>query len=262
MRLSMSFGLLTVFLLLVAAAPAFAQADPTISINDATANEGDGPSTFTIMTFTVSLSAPSQKTVTVLASTQQGTATDNADFGAGSVTITFNPGEVSSPLNILIKGDSLVEGTERFFVNLSSPVNATIGRGQGIGTIIDDDALVLVQDATPRDIVFDSVFFNLEPFGISNDLNFSSDHRTRVIVFATGLKLAAGETASAVTATAEDSLGAIRPLEVEFVGNVPNFDWLKQVVLKLNDQIAAGNTKIRITLHGVTSNAVTVNIKP
>jgi uncharacterized protein (TIGR03437 family) len=105
------------------------------------------------------------------------------------------------------------------------------------------------------------VLFRSEPFPIINDRNFSSDNRTRIIVFATGLKLAAGETASAVTASAEDTQGGVRPLTVEFVGKVPNFNWMSQVVLKLSDQLPVGDNKIRITLHGQTSNPVLVNVK-
>jgi uncharacterized protein (TIGR03437 family) len=76
------------------------------------------------------------------------------------------------------------------------------------------------------------------------------------------LKLAQGETASAVTATAEDSLGTVRPLQVEFVGTVPNFNWLTQVVVKLNDQIPVpGDIKVKITLHAATSNTVLVGLK-
>jgi len=36
--------------------------------------------------------------------------------------------------------------------------------------------------------------------------------------------------------------------------------WLTQVTLKLNDQVPAGDMKVRITLHGVTSNAVNVAV--
>ena len=83
----------------------------------------------------------------------------------------------------------------------------------------------------------------------------------RIVVFAVGLKLAQGENASAVTATAEDSVGTIRPLTVESVDVVPNMNfWLTQVTLKLNDQVPAGDMKVRITLHGVTSNAVNVAV--
>ena len=39
-----------------------------------------------------------------------------------------------------VVGDLDDEANETFFVNLSDPTNATIADGQGVGTIIDDDA--------------------------------------------------------------------------------------------------------------------------
>jgi hypothetical protein len=45
----------------------------------------------------------------------------------------------SQTLNITVLGDITVEPTESFVVNLSNPINGTIGKGQGIGTISDDD---------------------------------------------------------------------------------------------------------------------------
>lgn len=243
-------------------------ADPTLSINDVTVNEGDpdpnGGDVFNLATFTITLSAPSQQTVSVLASTQSGTATGDVDFVAGSITLTIDPGKTSQTVSVFVRGDLIVEGTEQFFLNLSNPVNATIADGQGVGTIVDDDSLILLTEANvQRAIALDSVLFTRDVFPIPNDLNFSSDHRTRVILFATGLKLLPGENASAVTATAEDSQGTVRALAVEFAGKVPTYDWLSQVVVKLNDQITiAGDIKIKITLHGATSNTVLVGVRP
>ena len=42
---------------------------------------------------------------------------------------------------VTVKGDTLIEPDESFFVNLSSPLNAVLGRGQAAGTIINDDGL-------------------------------------------------------------------------------------------------------------------------
>lgn len=248
-------------LLLATSGAASAQSDPAFRIDDMAMFEGDTGVAFGTE-FNVSLSAASAKTVSVTVSTQQGSAIGNVDFGAGSVVLTFQPGETSQAVTISTIGDVLVEGTEEFFVNLSNPVNATIADGQAVATIIDDDALILLtQTSSQRAAALDSVLFTQETFPIVNTLNFSSDNRTRLVVFAIGLKLLAGETASAVTATAEDSLGTVRPLTVEFVGKVPNFFWLTQVVLKLNDQIIPGDAKVRISLHGETSNAVLVGVK-
>ena len=40
---------------------------------------------------------------------------------------------------MLVNGDRLAEPNETFVVNLSSPTNATIADGQGVGTIVDDE---------------------------------------------------------------------------------------------------------------------------
>lgn len=53
--------------------------------------------------------------------------------------LIFPPGVTSLPVHATVKGDAAVEPTEAFFVNLSSPVNAVIGDGQGAGTIFNDD---------------------------------------------------------------------------------------------------------------------------
>jgi Calx-beta domain len=247
-------------LLFVTAGITFAQGTPTLSVNDITVPELD--SGLFQRDFTITLSAPSTQTVSFTVSTQGGTATSDVDFVAGSAVLNIPAGSTSTTIGILIKGDTNVEGTEDFVVNLSNPVNATIADGQGVGTIVDDDTLLLLnQTGSTRAVALDSVTFVAETFPIVTERNFSSDQRTRLAVFAIGLKLANGETASAVTASAEDLTATVRPLAVEFVGQVPNFPWLTQVVVKLTDQIVPGDVKIRISLHGQTSNPVTVALK-
>ena len=262
LKMARLLGLL--LLLLLTSPVAFAQTTPTISINDITVPEGDDPVNLIGWEFRLTLSAPSSNAVDVLFSTQPGTALSDVDFGGGSVRVTFQPGQTSELVTVFIKGDTIVEGTENFFINLSDPHNVTIADGQGVGTIIDDDALILLtQPSSQRAAALDATTLTRDVFPIVNTANFSSDNTTRIAVFAIGLKLSAGETASAVTATAEDSLGNQRPLTVEFVGKVPNFPWLTEVVLKLNNQLTvAEDVKIRITLHSATSNAVLVGVKP
>jgi parallel beta-helix repeat protein len=110
---------------------------PTISIHDCAVGEGDaGP---TPCGFVVSLSAPSPVTVTVSYATADGTATAGSDYTAASGTLTFTPGVTTQPLPVQVLGDAAVEPDETFLVNLSAPTGATIGDGQGVGTIGDDD---------------------------------------------------------------------------------------------------------------------------
>ena len=112
---------------------------PTITINDINVTEGNSGTTNA--TFTVTLSAASTQAVTVRYSTQDGTATAPADFtAAANQTLTFNPGETSKPLTILVAGETLPELNETFFVDLSNAIGATISDNQGQATIVNDDS--------------------------------------------------------------------------------------------------------------------------
>ena len=119
--------------LIAAAQPA---ALPKLSIADAQRVEGNsGTST---MSFVVTLSQASSKTITVGYTTTNGLAGAD-DFTPAVGTLTFAPGETSKTINVSILGDTLVELNENFVVSLSSPVNATLADGNAIGTIENDD---------------------------------------------------------------------------------------------------------------------------
>jgi hypothetical protein len=125
---------------------------PTVSINDVTVNP-EGNSGTVNADFTVSLSAASSQTVTVNFATANGTAKAGSDYVAIPLTtLTFNPGDTSKIITVAVKGDTLDEAKETFYVNLSSPINATIAKKKGIGTIIDDDPppTISINDAPPK----------------------------------------------------------------------------------------------------------------
>jgi Ca2+-binding RTX toxin-like protein len=122
---------------------------PTLSINDVSILEGDSGSKD--LTFTVTLSSASDDIVTVDYGTADNTTTAITDYLAktGSLsfapseliagTTTFTAGETSKTISIKINGDTNVELDEIFNVNLSNAVGATIGKGTGVGTILNDD---------------------------------------------------------------------------------------------------------------------------
>lgn len=110
---------------------------PGLSINDVTVTEEDSGSQ--TASFSVTLSAPSGKTVQVSYAMANGTATVDADYTTVSGTLTFTPGETSKIISVPVLGDVLDEENETFNVNLSSPQNATLSKSQGIGTIQDND---------------------------------------------------------------------------------------------------------------------------
>ncbi len=71
-----------------------------------------------------------------------------------------------------------------------------------------------------------------------------------------------GEAISAISAIAEDPQQNIHQIPVEFIGRVPNFDWLSQLVLRLPDDImSAEYIRISMSLHGRSSNRVTVTLR-
>jgi choice-of-anchor B domain-containing protein len=110
---------------------------PTLAISDVTGEEPDHHEHSPLLTFQVSLSAPSAQPVTVEWSTADGTASGGLDYIVASGTVTFPPGSTSQVIDAEMLADGLVEPAETFLVNLSRPVGATLQDDQGIGTILD-----------------------------------------------------------------------------------------------------------------------------
>ena len=126
---------------------------PTISINVVIAAEGSNSASTQPFNFTVTLSQASTVPVTVAFASADGTATvaDN-DYQPVSGTLTFAAGVTSQTITVPVVGDTKVEGNETFFVNLSSPSNATIADSQGMATVNNDDTGV-----TPSKIIINDV---------------------------------------------------------------------------------------------------------
>jgi len=232
---------------------------PTISINDVSQDEGNAGTTSAV--FTVSLSNPSNQTITVSYATANSTATAGIDYVATNGTLTFTPGQTSQPINVSVNGDTLNEDNVAFNVNLTSPANAAISDNQGVGTIVDDDIPILgTEENSQRAIALDAVTFVRDPFKVTNPNYFGADLRTRIIIFPTNLKPAPG---LVVTAQAVDSQQTHFVLPVEFVGSLPTFPGFTQVVVKLPDGIvSAGDLQVTITVRGKTSNLVLVGVTP
>ena len=122
---------------------------------------------------------------------------------------------------------------------------------------------ILITQAAPstRAIAFESVTMKPEPFSPTSSVQFSTDNRTRIAVFARDLELYAGEGANAFSADAEDSAGKLYKLKVEYVGRVPGFEGITMIIVRLADDLGnVGDVLLRLNLHGVASNRVRVAI--
>jgi len=111
---------------------------PLIGIADTNIIEGD-VGTKNVF-FALTLSKPAIVDVNVRCSTATGTAGTN-DFTTTTTTVTFPAGTTNATFPVPIRGNTVSEPDETFFVNLSLPVNATIGRTQAVCTILNDDAV-------------------------------------------------------------------------------------------------------------------------
>ena len=192
---------------------------PVMSIDDVSLAEGDsGTRNFT---FTVSLSSPSTQTVSAAYSTTAGTAGAGTDFVSTGGVLLFGAGTTSKTISVAVNGDTLVEPDEHFTVNLSTPGNASIGDGQGVGWILNDDST-------------SSCFFNLSPN--SATATASGSNGTFQVQTSNGCQWTAISNNSWITAIGSGSSGGSVTYSVQ-----PNTGQARTGTITVNGQIFTVN---------------------
>jgi Calx-beta domain-containing protein len=120
---------------------------PSLAVGDASIPEGDaGTSQLTV---DVTLSEASDKTVTVGWTTADQDAVAPGDYTADFGTLTFVPGDTTESISIDVLGDNVAELDEAFRIVLLSPNQATLGDDEGVGTIVDDELLPVIDIDEP-----------------------------------------------------------------------------------------------------------------
>lgn len=109
---------------------------PVVKFGDASVVEGDGGQTFMAFTITVT---PGDHPVGVGYATFDGSAHAGEDYAPVSGTLTFQPGDPPQTVLVPIIGDDVVEGEERFYLDLTDLDDAVFADPTGEGTIVDDD---------------------------------------------------------------------------------------------------------------------------
>lgn len=184
---------------------------PSLSINNVTITEGNAGT----ITASFTITQDSRGKSSVRFSTAQGTASSPEDFLSKSGRMRFAGGHRTHKIAITVVGDTLDEANETFFVRLSDPVGATIGDGEGQGTITDDDlpptvssvATATVPEGNSGDTQFATIDVSLSaPSGRQVSVNYTtipgsaaegSDYE-----FAVGtLEFAPGETIDSINVT-------------------------------------------------------------
>lgn len=211
----------------------------------------------------VTRSGNTTQPATINYATSNGSAKQPDDYTSASGSLQFASGETVKTFIVPIIDDALVEGTETINVTLSSPSGGAVEGSPFVSTIVildDDKPLILAEELTFRAIALDSVTIVGEPFSLVDLHNFSSDQRTRIMLFATGIDLQPGEPPSSVQAYLEDSDHHLYPLVVESILPLPNLPF-SQITLKLPDFITMeGDHQISLTFHGTTSNKPLISI--
>ena len=113
---------------------------PTMGVGDVSLTEPtSGTST---LSFPVTLSAPSGRTISVSYVVTAGTATSGTDYVASPSTgqLVLPAGTTSGVIPVTVLSDNALESSETLQVTLYSPVHVTVIDGSAVGTILDSTA--------------------------------------------------------------------------------------------------------------------------
>ncbi len=114
-----------------------------ISISDASGAEGDAGTA--PLFFTITLNQPAgPEGVTFDYATTDGTATvANNDYIARSGSLAFTEGQRELSIHVDVVGNETVASDKVFYVDLDNVAGAVVAKGQGVGTILNDDVTTL-----------------------------------------------------------------------------------------------------------------------
>ncbi|MGZ5436659.1 MAG: Calx-beta domain-containing protein [Pyrinomonadaceae bacterium] len=249
---------------------------PTIQIAGVTAPEpASGSITFD---FIVSLTNPSSSPITVnyATDTTGATATGGAGPACGaagvdflnnntSTGLTFAAGETSKQVSVTVCSDSNLEPDETFFVNLSgnSPNSVLLANTKGTGTITPQTPAIFTEEGNVTvAAAVDSVTFARGPFPLVNNLNFSEDRLTRIILVTSSLGMTDANLPSSILSVHIN--GYANPLPIEHVGPITGVSGLNAsyIIVKLPADLPTGSNTLTVKMGGAQSNAATLSIIP
>jgi len=139
--------------------------------------------------------------------------------------------------------------------------NGTPGASTTISFTVVDRALntppvLLTEQNSDVAIAFNAVTFVRGPFQLQTQQNFSSDKRTRVLLFVDNFD------ANLSPLVQGDSAFGSFNLPVEHIGPVPGFDAISQITIILPDGLEdAGDVWVRVMVNGMSSNSGRINLQ-
>ena len=113
-----------------------------LAIDNPLVLEGD-PGQSPQLVFTVSLSIPSERDVSVAYASEDIDALAGVDYNAAAGSLLFPPGFTEQTVSVAVIPDLDREPHETLRMVLSAPVNAVLALPEGIGTLFDDDGILV-----------------------------------------------------------------------------------------------------------------------
>lgn len=204
-------------------------------------------------------------TITVDYATSDGTATAGLDYTAVSGTLNFPEGTYSRTITIPILDDQLVEGVEQFSISLSNPTGEVDLGTPSIATITMTDKvapILFTESNSDVVIALNATSFVAGPFKLMTPLNFSLDSRTRISIFAQNLPLNPCQGSLVITVNAEDSQHNHFQLPLEAIATTSGSNPLIQLIVRLPENLSAGDLWITVSTPGFISNKAKISIQP
>lgn len=112
---------------------------PNLTLGDASLIEGDSEAVQ--LSFPITLSEASGRSVIIDYRTANVTAVAGVDYEAGAGSVTIPPGETGGQIDVTINGDTINEPDKTLIVTLTNIIGATALRATASGTIQNDDAV-------------------------------------------------------------------------------------------------------------------------
>lgn len=120
--------------------------------------------------------------------------------------------------------------------------------------------VILTEEGTNNAVVLDSTTFVRGPFHLTNPNNFSSDHRTRLMILTLSLGLGQSDLNDPSVLVVEAS-GINLPVENVGPLSIPELN-ASYIIVRLPDNLPSGPLQLKIKLRGVASDTKTLNVSP
>jgi hypothetical protein len=192
--------------------------------------------------------------------TSDGTATAGSDYTAVSGDLSFPDGTYSQTITIPLMADQIVEDPETFSISLSNPTGEVdLADPSSVTVTLTDPlpptALVLATESgSDRAIALQTPNLLAGPFKLSTPINFSSDTKTRISFFVSGVQFNACQGTAALSFDVEDTQQHHSPASVEGVFKLPGNNPYMQMMVILPQDLLYGDLLVSFTLGNVGSN--------